>query len=259
MILYLSCTGNTLWVAKQLADRTGEKLVDVASVVPGSPLRLHGNECLGFCFPVHGWRPPMYFREFIRNSLCIEMFNGKRPYTFALCTCGDTIGETMLYFEQDLQSQGFMLDAKFDLRMPNTYVGLPFMNVDSKAVERQKLNDAPVEIKKIAEAINQRQKGDFTRLVGNWPRVNSRFLGSLFVKHVIGDKSFCVDKSNCMHCGKCVRCCPVKNIVMGVGGAPEWKHTGKCLSCFACYHHCPSHSITYGMMTRGKGQYTFKK
>ena len=92
---------------------------------------------------------------------------------------------------------------------------------------------------------------------GKWQKINTRYLGALFVECLLTDKPFSVDASLCVRCGKCAAVCPVDNIKGGVGELPIWKHNKKCMTCFACYHNCPKHAIRYGLMTRGKGQYRF--
>lgn len=257
MIFYLSGTGNTLWAAKSIAEATDDKLVSIADVIETNCcFKLSADERVGFCFPVHGWRPPKLVRRFVRKFKIID-FSGH--FCYALCTAGDTIGETMDIFQADIAEKGLHADSLFSVIMPESYVGLPFMDVDKPQREKQKKEDAAAEMKIIAADIKERRKGISKLVIGRWPRINSRFLGEIFVKKIITDKPFRVDSSKCVKCGICFDVCPVHDIIGGLGQEPRWKHNDSCLSCFACYHHCPHHAIEYGNRTTNKGQYFFYK
>ena len=255
MIFYFSGTGNTKWAACRLAEATGETLVCMSEHRAGPVVcDLKPGERVGFCFPVHGWRPPQPVRRFVER-LCLQAAAGH--YVYALCTAGDTIGETMRLFEADLRARGIGLDAVFSLLMPESYVGLPFMDVDTAANEKRKQQEAAARLKAYTADIVARRSSRPRLDVGRWPRVNSRLLGSFFVHCLITDGPFRVDSSRCVKCGICVDVCPVGDVVGGLGHEPRWRHDGSCLTCFACYHHCPHHAIEYGRRTRHKGQYFF--
>lgn len=258
MILYLSGTGNTKYVADRLADALGDRTVDVVTIPDGGfSLKLSKGEQLGFCFPVHGWRPPQLMRKFMRVLSVKTDTPPDEMYTFAVCTAGDTVGEAMDVFIADAAKSGITVNAAFDVKMPNTYVGLPFMDVDRKEVESEKIKASSERLAFIGKAIKEKKEGLFLDYIGKWPRINSRLLGSLFVGKLVTDRYFKVDETLCLKCGKCAAVCPVSDIQYIKGEIPQWKHNKKCMTCFACYHSCPKHAIQYGWMTRGKGQYHF--
>ena len=283
MIFYLSGTGNTEWAAQYLAQKTGEQLVFIpdwlranearggetadqqtegqqtalqsdAAVEPSQMLQLKEGERIGLCFPVHGWRPPQIVRRFIE----LMPLPPKGHYLYAVCTAGDNIGETIDILRQDLGKRGLQLDAAFSLIMPESYVGLPFFEVDPEAKEMEKKRKAEDKLKQFTDLILQRQQAT-DLVIGHWPRLNSRFLGGVFTRYLITDKPFRVDSAKCVKCGICADVCPTQNVIGGLGKEPVWKHDGSCLACFACYHHCPHHAIEYGRQTQHKGQYFYKK
>lgn len=257
MILYFSGTGNTKWAATALSEKTGEKLIDITDVANTDvSYKLEEGERLGFCFPVHGWRPPLIVRKFIKR---LSVINPEGHYCYALCTTGDNVGEAIDIFEKDLWKKGIHLDSAFSLIMPESYVGLPFMDVDTPEKEKQKKRKAAEDLERFAEMITERKKGIRDLVIGRWPKINSRLIGSCFVKYLITDKPFHVAEDKCIKCGKCAEACPVNDIIWSKGSMPKWKHNGSCLSCFACYHHCPKHAIEYGKRTKNKGQYFFEK
>ena len=257
MIFYLSATGNTFWAARQLAETTGERLVNMAQAGDGEhAYNLCDGERIGFCFPVHGWRPPLVVRNFIAG-LSIDA-GAQSHFCYALCTAGDTVGETMDILRNDLARRGIELHSCFSLLMPETYVGLPFMDVDTVPDERAKIERAASQLADFKQYIENRKSGVEILVRGHWPRVNSRILGSCFAAKLITDKPFRVDSSRCDHCQRCVKACPVGNMAWDNGKRqPAWTHSGRCMTCFNCYHHCPRHAIEYGCRTKHKGQYFF--
>lgn len=198
----------------------------------------------------------MIFRNFIKR---LSVGNAEGHYCYALCTAGDTVGETMDILEGDLKAIGLRLDSGFSLIMPESYVGLPFMDVDTPEKELMKKSRAAEALKRFSKLIINREKGIKEITVGHWPRINSRLIGGFFTKYMITDKPFKVTSDKCIACGRCAAACPVGNVLWHKGAQPEWKHDGTCLACFSCYHHCPTHAIEYGRRTRNKGQYYFNE
>lgn len=258
MIFYFSCTGNTRWAAETLAEATHDRLVEMSVENIGSTFSISSGESIGFCFPVHGWRPPIIVREFLRDAHFVYD-DDTQHFCYALCTAGDTVGEAMDIFKADAASIGVNVDSCASLLMPESYVGLPFMDVDNYKNEQRKKLQASAALAAFAKNVMARNRGVRNLHIGHWPKTNSRLIGEVFVRHIITDKHFWVDKGKCRKCGLCAKVCPVHDITVGEQGTPEWNHNGRCLSCFACYHHCPTHAIEYGRRTKNKGQYYYKQ
>ena len=163
----------------------------------------------------------------------------------------------MEYLNDDLKRNGLQAQSLFSLIMPESYVGLPFMDVDKPEKEMAKKKTAKLMLESFIPLIRERKTGITDTYKGHWPRINSNILGEAFVKWIITDKPFRVT-DDCISCGTCAEVCPTDDIIGGRGQRPAWKHTDQCLSCFACYHHCPTRAIRYGNRTEHKGQYYYK-
>lgn len=263
MIFYFSATGNTRWVALKLASALREHPFYVPDVLHADTLyELKPGERLGFVFPVHGWRVPAFMRHFIQR---LRISSPTTPYIYSICTAGDTIGDTMTYLRNAIQANPTLrdmdindVDSAWSLIMPESYVGLPGMDVDTPAKEKQKKDLAARQLPAIIEAVYDRESGIHQLTIGKFPWFLSHVVGAFFEKFLITDKPFHVNKERCVKCGICVNACPMHDIEGGHGDIPTWKHDGSCLTCFNCYHHCPHHAIEFGNQTRKKGQYFFK-
>ena len=304
MIFYFSGTGNTKWAASKLASATHEDLISIApymraddsSHTLAEPFILKKNERLGFVFPVHGWRVPKLVREFIGRmkvqraepasagsqtlsdisgnsasadasgiSASAENSAGSLPFTYCVCTAGDSIGLTIENLNQtisqnpSLQALGITkVSSSYSLIMPESYVGLPFMDVDTKKKEIWKKSKSAQELAVICEEIFDRKEGVSRLVKGPIPWFFTKVVGGFFENVLITDKRFHVEKDKCVKCGICANVCPVGDIKGGHGEYPEWLHHKDCLTCFTCYHHCPHHAIEFGNQTQKKGQYYFK-
>ena len=107
MIFYFSGTGNTRWVAGEIAKAIGEELLYIPDLIRQGQyaFTLREGERLGFCFPTHGWQPPRIVRDFIRR-LCITKAGD--AYCWALTTCGDNMGEAMTILNKELATIGMI-------------------------------------------------------------------------------------------------------------------------------------------------------
>lgn len=274
MIFYFSGTGNSKWAAKTLALETGDTLVSIPEVIKSNcSFTLEKDEHVGFIFPIHGWRVPNIVKEFL-TKLTIktqgEDISHVKHYCFCLVTAGDSIGKAMERFQQQLKSvaagDSLSLNAVCSLIMPESYVGLPGMDVDTKEKELEKKELASEQIKEFSKILKQRPHTDSNQIWG-WnqlirgpiPSFFSGPVGGFFERFLITDKPFHVDSRRCVKCGICANVCPVSDIKGGLGFEPEWLHNGKCLTCFSCYHHCPHHAIEFGKRTQKKGQYFYNK
>ena len=262
MIFYFSGTGNTKWVARQIADAIGEELFYIPDLIRKGQYEYELRECerIGFCFPTHGWQPPKIVRTFIRQ---LRLKRSKDAFCWALTTCGDNMGEAMTILNKELASnkqlsaingQPLQAETLFSVIMPESYVCLPFMKTDTEEKEAMKIELATQQIPHIIQMIEERRRGIEELEKGVTPRLYSYVIGGYFNKRMITDKKFTVDEDVCIKCGKCEKICPVDNIK---GTPPAWIHNGRCTCCLACYHHCPVHAINYGSITRKRDQYYF--
>lgn len=244
MIYYFSGTGNSRYVARELASRLGTEAVTMLGNTYDSSCR-----DIGLIFPVYAWGLPKPVVKFIRRLRGAGI--GEDTYIWCVMTCGDETGNAPAILRKELTAAGLKLSALWSVIMPNVYVLLPGFDVDKKKVERKKLADAPARIAEIAAQVKHREHVTDVTL-GPWPRLKTAVVYPLFLKYGINAKKFRSSES-CISCGRCAEVCPQDNIRL-IDGRPHWGDD--CSSCLGCYHACPARAIEYGKATRNKGHYS---
>lgn len=264
MIFYFSGTGNSAWVAQQLAEQLNDRLCFIPDELDGEAnYKLRANEKLGFIFPVYAWRVPKFILKFIRRMKVENV-----SYVFFVATCGDDSGRMDLYFKRAAKRKGWKVACGFSVIMPEAYVSLPGFDVDDKLKENRKLREAKTRLDDIATFIADSRQGRFDTIPGRLPWTKSIVLGWFFNTFLMSHKPFHTN-GNCIGCGKCEKVCPLHNIEMKAHPdnpektanpetpasplRPLWHKD--CVGCLRCYHSCPQRAIEYGCFTKGKGQY----
>lgn len=242
MIFYFSGTGNSKWVAEQLAEKIGEKTADIAQLIKNNSEEylLDENEKLGFVFPVYAWAPPQIVTDFVK-----KIKRNPSTYTFAVCTCGEEAGYTIEKFAKTI-----WLNSGFSIVMPNNY--LIGFDVDQDHVRDKKILQAGKRIEEIGQSI-LKEKNTFEITKGKMAFVKSNIIFYFFNKFGRNTKSFYAEES-CNHCGICAKQCPTENIQL-VEGKPKWDQ--HCTMCMSCINRCPVRAIQYGSSTKKKGRYYF--
>ena len=251
MIFYFSGCGNSRHVAETLAAGLNDTLIFIPEAEREGRFEyeLAEGERLGFVFPVYSWAPPKLVLDFVEKLKISEP-----TYVYFACTCGDQCGLTEKIFRKAIEQKGWILNACFSLQMPETYIGMPGFKLDSEENVKRKYANAEAMLKRnLPRLRNQEQFSEMTKGGAAW--LKTHMINPGFNRLATNDKKY-LSTDQCIHCGKCVEVCPLKNITLE-DGRPKWN--GNCTMCMACYHHCPVNAIQYGKATVGKGQYYYGK
>ena len=265
MIFYFSGCGNSRHVVETLAAGLNDTLVFIPEAAREGryEYELAEGERLGFVFPIYAWGPPKLVMNFV-NKISVKVGpstpstssgtegSGTLSYIYFACTCGDECGLAEDIFRKALEQKGWTLNACFSVQMPETYIGMPGFKLDTDENAQRKIAAAD---KLMNDCILRLQnKERFSKMTkGGAAWFKSRLINPGFSKMATNDKKYYTTDA-CIHCGKCVEACPLKNITLE-DGRPKWN--GNCTMCMSCYHHCPVNAIQYGKATVGKGQYYF--
>ena len=257
MLFYFSGCGNSKHVAETIAAGLNDKLVFIPEAAREDryEYELAEGECLGFVFPIYAWGPPKLVMDFVKKVIVKvpESVEGpSKRYVYFACTCGDECGLAEDIFRKALEQKGWNLNACFSVQMPETYIGMPGFKLDTDENAQRKIAAADkLTIDCILRLQNKESFSKMTKGGAAW--FKSRLINPGFSKMAANDKKYRVTEA-CIHCGKCVEACPLKNVTLE-DGSPKWN--GNCTMCMGCYHHCPVNAIQYGNATVGKGQYYF--
>lgn len=249
MIFYFSGTGNSLYIAKNIADNQKEKIISISKEMYLKKdiyeYELKSNENIVFVYPIYAWAPPKMVLEFIDK---IKLKNYNDNYTIAVASCGENIGNSMNLLSNVLNNKGISLNSGFSIAMPNNYMVMG--DVEPKDNIPKLIKEANTTLDKINNIINNKVDNVFQIEKGPMPGVMTKVINPLFNMNAINTKKFYAD-DNCNGCKICENICNTKTIK--VSDKPIW---GKeCTGCFACINYCPQKSIQFGKATIKKGRY----
>ena len=80
MIFYFTGTGNSGYIASEIAKGTKDDIVSIAQLINNKEnleFTLKDGESIGIVFPVYAWAPPIMVTEFIKK---VKFNNYKNNY-----------------------------------------------------------------------------------------------------------------------------------------------------------------------------------
>ncbi len=245
-IYYFSGTGNSMFVAKELAGRIpGSRLIPIAGFADKEPVRTH-CESVGFVFPVHALTIPVIVKRFVQRA---DFSSAK--YVFAVATRMGSIFRGFEKMDRLLKKSGRRLDAHFVLNMGNNearHAGYAVPTGDEIAkIEKEVLE----KLSEIADVIRKKrgvreQDTGVTESFGK--NRGSRFilektvLAGMALSEYIGGVQYFYADDACTGCGVCGRVCLSGKIKIE-GKKPVWQKNVFCHMCFACLNYCPARAV----------------
>jgi ferredoxin len=247
-IYYFSGTGNSLVVARDIAEKTNGTLISIPSLLKEESIKTEAD-VIGLVFPVfyatNDCGIPLLVGRFVRK---LENLGSK--YIFAVCTCGYMPGTTIENLKKAIEARGGKLAAGFTLRMSSK-------KLDEIKQQKMRFNRKK-KVEAICKYVNARSEGKFeTRgllrkillaplcalekpiFMYRYRKLSNTFRKSFSELIPLADASFQTNE-NCTGCGTCARVCPVNNIEI-VDGKPVWLN--HCENCYACYAWCPKNAV----------------
>ncbi len=243
MIYYFSGTGNSKWIAQELARLTRDEAQNIATLLNDGPTAVFAGDGarIGIVFPIYAWGAPLLVEQFCKQ---IKLAFGAYPYV--VCTCGDEAGKAILRLKKM-----FAYQAAWSVKMPNNYI--VGYDVDSPELEQRKITEARNRVQSIAEAVVAKSSV-YDVNEGPSAGLKTALIRPMFNRFARATSRFSVDES-CNACGLCARICPIQ-VIQLEDGKPVWVKKD-CTQCMGCINRCPQRSIQIGSGTRARGRYYF--
>ncbi len=240
-IFYFSGTGNSLNVARILAEKLGDTdIVPISTAIREDTIEVN-SDTVGFVFPLYLMGLPKIVFDFIKK---MEFENVN--YFFTVVTRGGSPGGAMHQINRLLKKKSKKLNAGFYLTLFSNFIA--YYELPTEAERSELLQEGEKKVIEIAAILKERKNQvDHERFSFVFRTLNKGLRKAVNKR----DKKFSVDET-CNSCGICQKVCSVGNIEI-VNEKPEWQH--KCQLCLACLHFCPQEAIQNGKKTAGRERY----
>ena len=209
MIFYFSGTGNSEGLAKIIAQRLGDKAVNIVDQNPAA-YHFEADDYLGFVFPIYAYAAPEMMIEFAKRV------NPGDAFTFAVCTFSNVTGDALEHFSDYLP-----LKSGYGIKMPDNFPVLDKI-LETEESALQKLRAAEVRLEEVFPRIKAKETGVFDTLRGENSHELSYKGYPLFNESMRKTAPYWVEKDKCVGCGLCAQKCPRKLITVD-GKVPEPK------------------------------------
>ncbi len=241
-IYYFSATGNSLAVARQLAEHIDDcQLVSIPNVFNDeTPIT---GDTIGIVSPCYMYNMPHMVADFIKKIK-------KANYIFFAYSGAGQVGEGISIVKKRFAEQNLEVSAIFNIPMPDNYTpyGCPPMEKQKELFDNaaQRIPQVTEIIKNKSQHIDHHNTSWFRYHIhpAIFYRMGHQRISTL-------DSGYSVDEK-CNGCGICQKVCPANNITM-TDQKPTWNH--RCQLCYACLQWCPQESIQAGKKTVGIKRY----
>ena len=250
MVLYFSATGNTEFIARELAKRTNDECVNLLERIKKQDFTpVHSEKPFVICAPVYVCEIPRFMMKYLKKL----SFSGSRDVYFIL-TSGGYCGPSGYLLKRIFKAKKMACHGHAEFKMPRNYVASDSYPMLEKDEVERRILDSYKQLEQVAADI----------LAGNELKARHVFLfetlitvpfNPVWCKYKLTAKDFYVEDS-CLGCGKCEKLCPLNNIKMEEK-KPVWED--HCTHCMACIGNCPVNAIQYGEITKNKEPYNFGK
>ena len=185
MVLYFSATGNTEYIAKQLASRLGDECVNILGKVKANDTEpLSSDKPYVICAPVYVCEMPRFMAKFLKKTA----LNGNKEVYFVF-TSGGYAGISGKLAEKIIKKKNMIYKGHAEITMPRNYVINDHYPMLPKEAVEERLEKAYAQLASITEII--KTNGMLTaRHVQLWETVVTVPFNPIWCKFQFKDKDF---------------------------------------------------------------------
>ena len=251
MIIYFSSTGNTEFIAKEIANRLEDDSINLLDRIKNNDYStINSNKPFIILLPVYICSIPTFLIKYLKklklngNNLCYFIFTSG-GYTGMAGSKARKIAHKL-----KLKYKGF-----YEYKMPRNYLisGHYPPNTDEEIKER--ITNSYNNIDHSVNIIKKEEK-----LKGRHIWLLEKLIIIPFIpvwrKFKHKTKDFYVN-DKCIGCGLCAKKCPI-NCIKIENNKPIWT-LSHCEHCMGCLQNCPKEAIEYKNKTEGKRRYSINR
>ena len=250
MVLYFSATGNTEFIAQELAKRLDDECLNLLDrFKQHNHAPIHSEKPFIICAPVYVCEMPRFMAKYLKE----QTFTGSKEVYF-IFTSGGYCGISGIMAKALFRKKHMVYRGHAEFTMPRNYVANDHYPMLAKEEVEKRILGAYRQLDQVADCILSGSKLT-ARHVYFFETLITVPFNPVWCKFKLTAKDFYV-KDTCIGCGKCEKLCPLNNITL-TEKKPVWGN--QCTHCMACIGNCPTEAIEYGTISLEKEPYNFGK
>lgn len=244
IIFYFTGTGNSLYVAKELAKSF--KQADIVAIPKALDMKDYNYEeysKIGFVIPLYFMGMIPLVKDFLD-----KIYIPNAEYIFSIVTRASTKGLVFTEINKSLRKKGKNLSYGKYISFPDSYIR--WAEARNKDVQEKLFNDAEKQLEIINKEIMDEER--VVEKEGIILNTTSSVVSKFWLKTLPTKNKTFKSNNDCIQCGICIKVCPAKNIKLE-DKVIRWGE--KCQDCMACIQSCSKKAIYFNGKTKNRRRY----